>query len=640
VVAKKNNTSLNMRSGTSDLERFEYPRPQLRRSRWTSLDGPWRFAFDDDGGLRERAPRGEEWSRTILVPFAPESHRSGVHDTGFHRGCWYERDFELGRPTDGSRVVLHFGAVDYEASVWINGQYLGHHKGGYTPFSFEVTSALREDARQTVTVHAEDDPFDLAKPRGKQDWELLPHSIWYPRTTGIWQSVWYEHTPATYIKSLRWTSHLDRWEIGCDVFIAGTPRQDLRVRLRLLTKDHVLIDDSYSVIACEVHRRIAISDPGIDDYRNKLLWSPNCPNLIDAVLELVDGEGHVLDSVTSYTALRSVGVARDRFMLNGRPYYLRMVLNQGYWPDTLMTPPSVQALTRDIELVKAMGFNGVRMHQKIEDPRFLHLCDHMGLLVWGEMPSAYRFTHEGVQRITREWDEALDRDASHPCIITWVPFNESWGVPDLPEKLTHQHSVQAMYHLTKTLDPTRPVLTNDGWEATATDIIGIHDYDSSPARILDRYGPKADLKALLRQARPGGRFITLDNHPHEGQPIMLTEFGGIAVRPGQADSDTWGYTMSENNAELQLRYTALLNAVHKIEMFAGFCYTQLTDTFQEANGLLTMDRRPKFPIEKIRFATRGGFGPHDDQLHPPFEAGAHDKDLPAVPQLPQIPPGI
>ena len=616
---------------------LEHPRPQRRRAGWMSLDGPWRFAFDDDGSLRERAPREDEWSHEIRVPFAPEAAMSGVHDRGFHQGCWYERRVQLAPAREQERVFLHFGAVDYEARVWVNGHFVGLHRGGFTPFSFDITSALVAGAEQTITVHATDDPFDLAKPRGKQDWELVPHSIWYPRTTGIWQTVWVERTARTYIDCLRWTPHLERWEIGCHIVTGGTPRSDLRARVTLFTGTQVLVDDTYAVIAREIHRRIALSDPGIDDFRNKLLWSPECPNLIEARVELLDSHGHVIDAVESYTALRSVGTQLDRIMLNGRPYHLRLVLDQGYWPESLMTPPSLAALERDIALVKAMGFNGVRKHQKIEDPRFLHLADRMGLLVWEEMPSAYRFTHDSVERMMAEWTEVIDRDYSHPCIIVWVPFNESWGVPDLPEKVTHQHCVQAMYHLTKTLDPTRPVVGNDGWEATTTDIVGIHDYDGSPHRLLERYGPRADLDDLFRLRRPGGRLLVLEGHPHRGQPIVLTEFGGIAIRSAGSEPDVWGYTLSDDHTDLEQRYVSLLRGVSKIELFAGFCYTQLTDTFQEANGLLTADRRPKIPLDRIRRATLGGMELPENGRHAPFDLGPHDRDLPAVPQHPQIP---
>jgi hypothetical protein len=587
-----------------------YPRPQLQRSvqsttvqqpPWINLNGPWKFCFDDQGKWQQPIDI-TNWTHTIEVPFAPESDRSGIGDTGFHPYCWYERDFEV--PIDHERVLLHFGAVDYHASVWVNGQLVGHHEGGHTPFSFDITDVLRPGISQRITVRTQDDPHDLAKPRGKQDWQLEAHGIWYPRTSGIWQTVWVEFVSETYIEKIRWMPHFGRWEIGFEAVIAGTKCDDLSIKVRLTVGNRLLVNDMYEVINGEIHRRIALSDPGIDDYRNVLLWSPEKPTLIDAQIQLWH-RGFLIDEVKSYTAMRTVSIQRDRLMLNGHPYYLRFVLDQGYWPDTLMTPPSDEALRLDIELTKQMGFNGVRKHQKIEDPRFLYWADVMGLLVWEEMPSAYRFTRHAVERITKEWAEVIDRDSSHPCIIAWVPFNESWGVPNLTGTAAHQHYVQALYHLTKTLDPTRPVIGNDGWESTTTDILAIHDYDSQPERLAKRYGCEVKLSDLFQNQRPGGRVLTLDGYPHQGQPIMLTEFGGIAyTKPNDAIADkAWGYDRSFDPSDLQQRYQALLSVVNRIEMFSGFCYTQLTDTFQEANGLLYADRTPKFEIAAIAAST-------------------------------------
>ncbi|HEY9734833.1 MAG TPA: sugar-binding domain-containing protein [Trichocoleus sp.] len=586
-----------------------YPRPQFQRANWLNLNGPWRFAYDDRGQWTQPTDI-DAWPHTIEVPFAPETQRSGIGDTGFHPNCWYEREFELERQPEtmpNSRVLLHFGAVDYQAKVWVNGQFVGCHEGGHTPFSFDITAVLEPGSRQRVTVWAQDDPHDLAKPRGKQDWQLEAHSIWYPRTSGIWQTVWVEWVSATYLEKIRWTPHFERWEIGFEAFVAGCCSQEMQLRVRLSVGNRLLVSDIYEVLNGEIHRRIALSDPGIDDYRNALLWSPDKPTLIDAQVQLWQN-GQLLDEVKSYTAMRTVSIQRDRFMLNGHPYYLRLVLDQGYWAETMLTPPSDEALCQDIELIKRMGFNGVRKHQKIEDPRFLYWADVMGLLVWEEMPSAYRFTPKAVERITREWTEVIERDASHPCIIAWVPFNESWGVPNLTETPAHRHYVQALYYLTKTLDPTRPVIGNDGWESSTTDILAIHDYDNNPHSLSNRYGPQVKLSDLFHHQRPGGRILTLDGYPHQGQPIMLTEFGGIAfTRPDDADK-TWGYARSGDAADFQQRYSCLLSAVNRVEIFSGFCYTQLTDTYQEANGLLYVDRTPKIPLDAIAAATLGRCG--------------------------------
>jgi beta-galactosidase/beta-glucuronidase len=576
-----------------------HPRPQFERHGWVSLNGPWEFALDPDG--QWFSPSEVQWSSVITVPFSPESPASGIGNTGFFRACWYRRIIEAPTTSMDSRLLLHFGAVDYRATVWVNGCEVGAHEGGYTPFTIELKPSVRAP-RLVIVVRAEDDPADLAQPRGKQDWQLNPHSIWYPRTTGIWQTVWLEAVPSTFIDRIRWTPNLERWELGVEMWLAGARREGVRVGVKLRAGDALLADDTYAVVAGEVHRRIALSDPGIDDYRNGLLWNPATPTLIDAEIRLWAERGELLDEIRSYTALRSVSVDGDRFVLNGRPYALRMVLDQGYWPDTGLTPPDDVALRRDVELAKAMGFNGVRKHQKIEDPRYLYWADRLGLLVWEEMPSAYRFNDQSVQRVTSEWIAAVERDCSHPCIVAWVPINESWGVPNLPTSAAERHYVQGLYHLTKTLDPTRPVIGNDGWESLATDIIGIHDYDSDPERIAKRYRADEVLPRLFKRERPAGRLLVLgSDRPHD-QPLMLTEFGGIAC---SHQDDSWGYSRAPSTQSFEHSYGVLMCMVNSLGLLAGFCYTQFADTYQEANGLLYADRTPKFPLDRMARATKG-----------------------------------
>jgi beta-galactosidase/beta-glucuronidase len=574
-----------------------YPRPQLERAEWFCLDGEWDFAVDPDAAWTDR--RDVDWNLRIRVPFAPETPASGVANTGFYRACWYRHRFEPPNLRPGERLLLHFSAVDYCAQVWVGGNLVASHEGGYTPFSADITNCLGAGSLEMI-VRAEDDPAELRQPRGKQDWQLNPHSIWYPRTSGIWQSVWMERVPESYIDSICWTPSIERWEIGFEAWLDGLRRPDLRLNVKLSAQGTILADDSYAVVAGEVHRRVALSDPGIDDYRNELLWSPDTPNLIRAEITLADGTGNILDAVSSYTAIRSVGIQGDKFVLNDRPIQLRMVLDQGYWPDTGLTAPDDAAYRRDVELAKEMGFNGVRKHQKIESPRYLYWADVLGLMVWEEMPSAYRFTKISIHRLTREWTEVITRDVSHPSIVSWVPFNESWGVPDLPGSPTQRHYVQALYHLTKTLDPTRPVIGNDGWESVATDIIGIHDYETDADRIAQRYGAAASPR-LFKSERPGGRLLALDESSGEA-PVMITEFGGIAYSD---DRDTWGYDRVANRHDLAARYVQLLHTVRSLPLLAGFCYTQFTDTYQEANGLLFADRTPKIPFETVALATRG-----------------------------------
>jgi beta-galactosidase/beta-glucuronidase len=588
----------------------EHPRPQLQRAAWENLNGRWDFAIDRPGAWSY--PGDDAWTDFIMAPFAPETPLSGVQEEEFFRACWYRRSVKIAPPANGEHIVLHFGAVDYAARVWVDGHFAGDHVGGFTPFSIDITALLGSGADQEheIVVRAEDDPHDLAQPRGKQDWQLLPHGIWYPRTTGIWQTVWVERLPSTWIDSLRWTPSLARWDLACEVTLGGERRDDLRLEVVLTVPEpdssRTLAHDVYAVIANEVHRRIALSDPGIDDYRNELLWSPLRPTLINASLRLLDPQGTIIDEVASYTALRTVGVDRDQFMLNGRPLFLRLVLDQGYWPQSGMTPPDSDALRRDVELAKAMGFNGVRKHQKIEDPRYLFWADHLGLLVWEEMPSAYRFTRRSMTRLLTEWTDVLQRDISHPCVVTWVPVNESWGVPDLPSDPPQRHFIQGLYHLTKALDPSRPVVGNDGWESTETDIIGIHDYDQDPDRLRERYQEQHGIASILQRVRPGGRVSTLDGYEHAGQPIVLSEFGGISYTdPVISDDDSWGYSEVARPEDLERAYAAMLETVRGLPFLAGFCYTQFADTYQETNGLLYADRTPKFPLERIAEATEG-----------------------------------
>lgn len=567
----------------------------LRRDGWISLNGPWDFAIDPIG--RWTDPRQVAWQGQIVVPYAPETERSGVGERGYFQSCWYRRWIHGPELRPGERLILHFGAVDYLATVWVDGAQVLTHEGGYTPFSVDLTHAVRPGQALELVVRAHDDPHDLSKPRGKQDWQLLPHSIWYPRTTGIWQTVWLERLPPVHVSHLKWSSNLARWEIAFAATLTGAPPPDVGIRLRLSVGDRLLAEDVYECTHHEVHRRIPLSDPGIDDARNELLWSPEAPTLIDARVEVLTRDGVVLDVFDSYTAIRTISVHNDQILLNGRPIRLRMVLDQGYWPDSGITAPDDDALRRDVELAKAMGFNAVRKHQKIEDPRYLHWADRLGLLVWEEMPSAYRFTADSVQRLTREWMRVIARDMSHPSIIAWVPFNESWGVPNLPDNPAERHYVTALYHLTKTLDPYRPVVGNDGWESVATDIVGIHDYEVDPARLGARYQAPNARTHLYERERFGGRSLVIDTLTHTNHPVVLSEFGGIALSSDEAG--TWGYARSATPRELERRLVALFDVVREQNLFAGYCYTQFADTYQEANGLLHADRTPKIPLERI-----------------------------------------
>src|SRR3954454_8506878 len=592
-------------SETTPLEPGRHFRPQMTRPDWVDLTGPWGFAFDDTSvGMGQHWQRREDvFDRTIQVPFPFESPASGIGDTGFHQVVWYRRTVTLAPARPDRRVLLHFGAVDYRAHVWVNGQAVAYHEGGHAPFTADITSVLEASGEQVIVVRAEDAPLDLRQPRGKQDWQREPHAIWYDRTSGIWQPVWLEDVPETRIRSLRWAPDVDQRSLDLTVRLRTDRPAERRLRLRVVLRQggRVLADDTYAVNHVETQRRITLAENDMSIGHSDLLWSPEQPNLIDATVTLLEDD-RVIDEVGSYTALRSFAASRDRLMLNGRPYYLRLVLAQNFWPESHLAAPDADALRREVQLAKDLGFNGVRLHQKVEDPRFLAWCDRLGLLVWAEMPAAYEFSRQTIDRLTREWLEVLERDASHPCVIAWVPVNESWGVPALERSVQQQDLVRALYHLTKAVDPQRVVIGNDGWEQPVTDVVTVHDYTSQGSVLRERYGNREALDHTLDHTQPSHRFILLPGAVREDAPVLISEFGGISLDLDHREG--WrGYGAVRTPEQLLQGYQDLVGALLSSPVIAGFCWTQLTDTQQERNGLLTADRKPKVPTEQIRAVT-------------------------------------
>ncbi|HYP45649.1 MAG TPA: glycoside hydrolase family 2 TIM barrel-domain containing protein [Propionibacteriaceae bacterium] len=580
-----------------------HPRPQLTRPDWTDLCGPWQFAYDDaevglDDGWNER---DDVFDRVITVPFPPESPASGIGEPSFHPVVWYRRTFLATREA-GKRLLLHFGAVDYRASVWVNGRLVVEHEGGHTPFQADITAALSESGDQVVTVRAEDRPRDVTQPRGKQDWVERPHKIFYERTTGIWQPVWLEPVPATHVASVRWATDLSRGVLATRIVLTGPLTAGLRLRLRLSLKGATLADDTYTADASVVQRDIPLDRVAISYDRPEYLWSPNHPNLVDVTVTVLDGDA-VVDEVGSYVGLRSVACSGGRFLLNNRPFFLRMVLAQNYWPESHLAAPSAEAIREEVAWVKRLGFNGARIHQKIEDPRFLYWCDRLGVLAWGELPSALVFDTVTLGRLTREWLEVLERDAAAPSIVAWVPFNESWGVPSLEADRAQRDAVRALYYLTRAVDPTRPVIGNDGWEHLVSDIFGVHDYSASGALLRERYGSAEALQRTLTKVQPYYRNLVLPERVGDEAPLMVTEFGGITYDP-ESDEFWNGYGAVQTAPELLERYGELVTALLDSPVVTGFCYTQLTDTAQERNGLLDEHRRPKVEAEALAAINR------------------------------------
>lgn len=571
--------------------RPEFPDPQFERAQWITLNGNWAFAFDDqDQGLVSGwQSRGLPSAREIAVPFCFESKLSGINDTGFHPVAWYQRPIRLPANWRGKHVLLHFGAVYYQASVWLNGQHLGDHKGGNVPFAFDITTSLRSGSN-TLTVSTYNPPTDRSIPRGKQYWKPKSAGIFYTRTSGIWQPVWLEATGENYLNYVHITAGQDG-NAHFEAFLAHHSSQPLGLEITISDGANVIASTMAQTAEDRASASLQVSSPK--------LWSPDSPNLYQVRYRLLNGT-RPLDVVSSYFGFRSIAVANERVTVNDRPVYLKFLLDQGYWPESILTPPSDEAIKRDIDLIQSMGFNGVRKHQKVADPRFLYWADRRGLLVSGEIADAYEFSSEEVARFTSEWTSAVESDYNHPSIIIWNAINESWGVPVLSDP--HQQAyLKELYQLTHTLDDTRLVIDNEGWEHTnETDLFALHDYEKSGEALYQKYKDVAPQSTSIPK---NGRSALLPGYRYNGSPLYLSEIGGIAFIPPGANvpAESWGYSGVEKTEQAALnRLTQLYGGLAKLSNLAGICYTQLTDVEQEVNGLATYDRKPKFPAERVK----------------------------------------
>lgn len=571
-----------------------HPRPLMIRDHAVILDGPAGFAFDDDDrGVAERwFERSDVFDRTIELPFAPESPASGIGDTAPHRVVWYR--IELPAIDVPERLLLHFGAVDRIADVWVDGVHVGRHEGGQTAFSFDITDARDGvEGGGFVVVRAEDDPVDPAIPRGKQDWHAHPHSIWYHRITGIWRSVWLEPVPAVRIESVAWSVDISAARLTGEVTLSRPAGVTVEVKASLDGDPlgRAAADGEGKSITVDVPLPILRNGQALDE----VLWTPDHPRLVDLHVTLsVDGRS--IDAVASYTGIRSVGVGDRRMLLNDRPFFVRSVLEQGYWPDSHYTPPSAEAIRAEVELILQLGFNSVRIHQKVEDSRFLYWCDRLGLTVWCESASAYAFTPDAIARHTADWVRIVRAHRSYPCVIAWVPFNESWGISHIRTDPRQQAYSRALSDITRALDGTRPVISNDGWEHVDSDIVSLHDYTAVGETMRRRYEAQIDLAG---RGPHGRRLLVAD---HDGSlPIMVSEFGGIQYDVQESeDGEGWGYSVEQSAEGFEQRLSDLLSAIHSAPDVAGFCYTQLTDTRQERNGLCDDRRTPKIDVTVLR----------------------------------------
>lgn len=577
--------------------RSRHPRPTFVREAWHSLDGMWDFAFDDaDRGLREGWQRREGgFPLQIRVPFSYQAALSGIGTAEYHPVLWYHRAFDPPKLAEGQRLLLHFGAVDHSCKVFVNGQMAGQHRGGYTPFCFDITPFLQAGGNHLSLRVV--DTRDTAQLRGKQYWADGLMGCWYTPNSGIWQSVYLEAVGETALKAIYVTPDIDRCQATVGVNLDKAPREDMWLDYALYFEGRLVRQISSLAPMKRYQLSLDMRDASrVDSVR---LWSPDHPALYDLVVTLRQG-GEVLDRVATYFGMRKVEVRDGHVLLNNMPVYQRLILDQGYWPDSLLTPPDGEALRRDAEYIKAFGYNGVRKHQKIEDPRFYYWCDRLGLLCWGELPSPYEFSMDQAENMAQTMTAFIKRDYNHPSIITWVPINESWGVREIFDNAQQQRMARALYELCKAMDPTRLVSGNDGWEQALTDIVAIHDYADKGEDIARHFGDRERVERGFASRRMS---FAKGYEPEEGTshnlPFLITEYGGIAMtikgRQGTLQNmETWGYHDKVESEEAFLeRFRSVTDAIRAIPYCRGYCYTQLTDVMQEVNGLLLPDRTPK-----------------------------------------------
>ena len=554
-----------------NIPRPEHPNPQWRRAAWQNLNGPWDFGYDENFG------------QTITVPFCPESALSGIGNRDFIPAVFYRRMINITPERLHGRVALHFGAADYETSVYVNGKEAGRHTGGYTSFSFDITEYLRAGQNE-LQVRCEDDTRDPMVCSGKQSDRPESYECMYTRTTGIWQTVYLEFAPKNYMISAVYQTDPAN---GC-LHLRVNTQGDGTVRAKAFWQGREAGRAGAEARCGFARLTLPLSETH--------LWEIGKGGLYD--LELSFGE----DIVHSYFGLRSLAIEGHAFMLNGKSVFQRLVLDQGFYPDGVYTAPTAQALENDVELSMRAGFNGARLHQKVFEPLFLYYCDLHGYIVWGEFAS-WGIDHsrpEALHHFLPQWCEAVERDRNHPSVVGWCPFNETWDIDGRP---VYGETLRALYDVTKRLDPDRPCIDTSGNYHVATDIYDIHDYQQDVGIFAKDHGsPQGN--QFFRETFPDRQRYT------PGRPVFVSEYGGIgwssATVGGAGISDEnrdgdWGYGKGPKDAAAFLaRYEGLTNALLDNPKIMGFCYTQLTDVEQEKNGIFTYERGVKFDPEFFR----------------------------------------
>ena len=566
--------------------RPEYPRPQMVRDRWQNLNGAWEFEIDnacvgEDKNFFER----ERLDSEILLPFCPESKLSGIGHTDFMNCVWYARNAEIPESWQGKRILLHIGAVDWHAKLWVNGKFVAAHKGGYVPFDADITDYL-QDGKGRIVLCAYDDPRSGKQPSGKQCHQVASHGCYYTRTTGIWQSVWWEPVEDARLLSFRVYPNISDGTVGVTLALTAACIGQ-KVCLESFFDGRPTGSAEATANSTCLTLPISLSE--------KHLWEVGKGDLYDLIIRLPG------DEVRAYFGLREVCVDQKSFFLNGKRVFGRFVLDQGFYPDGIYTAPSEEALKNDILYSMRLGFNGARLHEKVFEPRYLYWADKLGYLVWGEMAN-WGLDHtrsEAIDTFLPEWLEAVERDFSHPSIIGWCPFNETW---DIDGRKQHDDVIKLTYLATKAADPTRPVIDTSGNFHTETDIFDVHDYEQDPEAFAAHFekaseGIVLDTTARTPHMAKRQKYLT-------DRPLFVSEYGGIKWADGETVG--WGYGSAvQSETEFIQRYKGLTDALLDHPGIMGFCYTQLFDVEQEINGLMTYDRRFKFdPDVFYRINTR------------------------------------
>ena len=568
------------------IPRSEHPKPQFQRDNWVNLNGPWAFEIDQgrSGEARKLYAPDAKLQQEIIVPFCPESELSGIGYKDFMYGVWYQKKITLTDKQCAGNIFLHFGAVDYEAVVYVNGKKAGGHKGGYVSFKVDITSFINV-GENVITVNAIDDTRNPMYPSGKQSADFYSNGCVYTRTTGIWQTVWLEFTPKAYIRNLRYETNAEEGLLLITATVEGTAAFRAEANYEGKPMGAVEMANATGEV------KLALK---VDEIH---LWEVGCGRLYD--LELTFGD----DIVHSYFGLRSLELSGTKFLLNGKSVFQRLILDQGFYPDGIYTAPNDAALQKDIDMCMELGFNGARLHEKVFEERFLYHCDRKGYMVWGEYPN-WGLNHAdpaAIYSIMSEWLEELERDRNHPAIVGWCPFNETW---DYNGNAQYKGLVGGIYRITKAVDPSRPCIDTSGNFHEETDIFDFHDYDQDPETFKAHYDLLMTEGVLFDRLSEDQLNRNANRQFYYGGPVFCSEYGGIRWAPEYREgtgTGSWGYGEDVKGMEdFKRRFKGLTDALLDNDRIMGLCYTQLTDVEQEQNGLYTYDRRPKFDAAWIR----------------------------------------